>query len=184
MAITITDKVPNSENTMELPAASRLFPCKTLMKQVNCDNRPYPTIPIDVSYGKGLQATQDCPVGTVLEKFEGPVLEYSELGSSDIPYVLNFYDEGQRQWKWMLGLTPAIYANHSCEPNARINLQQEIVAIRLIKAGEEVLFVYNNDTEDQKWDPLWTFDCKCGAKNCQGLINTYRPWEPVPEKSE
>ncbi|KAF9313648.1 hypothetical protein BG003_005001 [Podila horticola] len=182
MTITIANKVPNSEKNMGLPAESRLFPCKTLKQKVICDNRPYPTTPIDVPYGKGLEATQNCPVGTVMEKFEGIVVDYSELGSDDIPYVLNFFHDGQ--WKSLLASTPAIYANHGCEPNAKINSQQEIVAIRPIKAGEQVLFLYNNDTEDQLWDPLWTFDCKCGAKNCQGLVNTYRPWEPVHEQSE
>ncbi|KAF9545711.1 hypothetical protein EC957_010574 [Mortierella hygrophila] len=175
-----TNKVPNSEETMELPAEKRIFPCKSLIKGVISHGRPYPSSPINVPYGKGLIATQDCPAGTVMEKFEGPVVEYSELGSDDIIYALNFQQDGQ--WKWMIAPTPAIYANHSCRPNSTVNGNQEIVTIRPIKAGEHVVFVYNYGTGEDKWDPLWTFECQCGAKKCQGLVNGYRSWEPLYEE--
>ncbi|KAG0283494.1 hypothetical protein BGZ97_008523 [Linnemannia gamsii] len=175
-----TIKVANSEENMELAAEKRTFPCKSLIKGVISHGRPYPSAPIDVPYGKGLIATKDCPVGTAMEKFEGPVVDYSELGSDDIIYALNFLQNGQ--WKWMMASTPAIYANHGCRPNARINDKQEIVAIRPIKAGEHVVYLYNVGTAEDKWDPLWTFECKCGTKKCQGLVNAYRPWEPLYEE--
>lgn len=174
-----TTKVANSEETMELPAEKRTFPCKSLIQGVISHGRPYPSTPIDGPYGKALVATEDCPVGTVMEKFEGLVVEYSELGSDDIIYTLYFLQHGQ--WKWMIASTPAIYANHSCRPNATINDKQEIVAIRPIKAGEHVEYVYNIGTAEDKWDPLWTFECQCGAKKCQGLVDAYRPWDPLYE---
>ncbi|KAF9963101.1 hypothetical protein BGZ70_007627 [Mortierella alpina] len=169
-------KVPNSEATMELPPEQRTFPCKSLRTEMNYD-RPYPSATIDVSFGKGLVASKDCPVGTVMEKFEGLVVDYSELGEDDIIYALNFQQDNQ--WKWMIASTPAIYANHGCKPNATVNDKQEIVSIRPIKAGEHVAFVYNQGNKQDKWDPLWTFHCKCGATKCQGMVDSYRPWEPL-----
>ncbi|KAF9579121.1 hypothetical protein BGW38_004757 [Lunasporangiospora selenospora] len=167
--------VPNSEESMELPREQRSFPCRTIRGEVLTD-RSYPSQVVDVSFGKGLFATRDCPVGTILEKFEGPVVEYSELGYDDTYYALNFLYDGR--WKWLLGNTPAIYANHGCAPNAKVNSAQEIEVIRPIKAGEEILFIYNTGTGEDKWDPMWTFDCKCGAKKCMGLVDSYRSWEP------
>lgn len=160
---------------MELPAKNRTFPCKTLITEMQHD-RPYPTTTIDVAFGKGLMATQDCPVGTVLEKFEGRVLEYGELGSDDTPMTLNFLQDGQ--WKWPLASTPAIYVNHHCSPNATVNENQEVVAIRPLKKGDEVGYIYNRGTEADKLDPTWTFECRCGAKKCQGWVNAYKPWDP------
>jgi hypothetical protein len=168
-------KVPNSEETMELPMQNRTFPCKTLITSMQLD-RPYPTKTVTVPYGKGLIATQYCPPGTILEKFEGLVVEYSELGSDDLPLALNFLDK-DKQWKWLLANTPAIYANHCCSPNAQLTDNQEIEAIRPIHQGEEVGFIYSRGTAEEKWDPAWTFFCQCGAKNCQGWINGYKPWE-------
>ncbi|KAF9958589.1 hypothetical protein BGZ72_000168 [Mortierella alpina] len=172
----LLNKVPNSEETMELSAEQRTFPCKSLRTEMN-HNRPYPSATIDVPYGKGLVATKDCPVGTVMEKFEGQVVDYSQLGSEDIIYALNFQQDGQ--WKWLLASTPAIHANHNCKPNSTVNDKQEIVSIRPIKAGEHVGFVYNVGTKQDKWDPLWTFHCQCGATKCQGIVDSYRPWEPL-----
>ncbi|CAO3566608.1 unnamed protein product [Mortierella alpina] len=136
-------KVPNSEAFMELPAEQRTFPCKSRRAAMSY-NRPYPSAAIDVPFGKGLVATKDCPVGTVMEKFEGLVVDYSELGKDDIIFALNFQQDNQ--WKWMIASTPAIYANHSCSPNSIVNDKQEIVSIRPIKAGEHVGYVYNHGT--------------------------------------
>ncbi|KAF9966398.1 hypothetical protein BGZ73_001018, partial [Actinomortierella ambigua] len=130
-------KVPNSEETMTLPLEQRTFPCKTLITTPILTDRPYPSVIIKASFGgKALQATEYCPVGTVLEKFEGIEVEYSELGSDDLPYTLNFWRDGK--WRWMVGNSPAYYANHGCAPNAKVDSQQQIVAIRPIKAGEEI----------------------------------------------
>ncbi|KAF9964721.1 hypothetical protein BGZ73_001778, partial [Actinomortierella ambigua] len=77
-------KVPNSEETMTLPLEQRTFPYKTIITTPIPTNRPYPSVITKVSLaGKGLQATEYCPVGTVLEKFDGLEVEYSQLGSDD-----------------------------------------------------------------------------------------------------
>src|SRR3989344_8603059 len=59
------------------------------------------------------------------------------------------------------------YLNHSCEPNTEIErAKREVRARRDIAQGEELTFDYNaNETE-----MAYPFECKCGSKNCQGLI--------------
>ena len=63
---------------------------------------------------------------------------------------------------------PARFINHSCAPNCEAKLDAGriwIVALRGIKAGEELTFNYGYDLEDYKQHP-----CRCGTPNCVGYI--------------
>ena len=63
---------------------------------------------------------------------------------------------------------PARFINHSCSPNCEAQSEEDriwIVALRDIKAGEELGFNYGYDLEDYLEHP-----CRCGAKNCVGYI--------------
>jgi hypothetical protein len=63
---------------------------------------------------------------------------------------------------------PARFINHSCEPNCEAELDGGrvwIVALRDIKAGEELTYNYNYDLEDYRGHP-----CRCGAAECVGFI--------------
>jgi len=61
---------------------------------------------------------------------------------------------------------PADYINHSCNPNAGLDGQLTLVALRNIKPGEEISFDYS--TADST--PYDEFDCKCGARTCRGHV--------------
>jgi SET domain-containing protein len=63
---------------------------------------------------------------------------------------------------------PARFVNHSCEPNCEarfIDGRIWLVAIREIRAGEELMFNYSYDLGDYREHP-----CHCGAKTCVGYI--------------
>lgn len=63
---------------------------------------------------------------------------------------------------------PARFLNHSCAPNCEALLEDGriwIVALRDIKAGEELTFNYGYDLTDYKEHP-----CHCGAADCVGYI--------------
>ena len=58
--------------------------------------------------------------------------------------------------------------NHSCSPNCEAQNMDGgiwIIALRDIRAGEEITFNYNYDLTDYKEHP-----CRCGAPNCVGFI--------------
>jgi hypothetical protein len=60
--------------------------------------------------------------------------------------------------------------NHSCSPSAGIRGRNSIVAIRDLKAGEEVTMDYAlSDTL-----PLWHMKCSCGSKNCRKYVKPYQ----------
>jgi len=69
---------------------------------------------------------------------------------------------------------PAKYVNHSCDPNCEaVNYDGEIwiVAMRDIKAGEELGFDYGYDIQHFMDHP-----CRCGAKGCVGYIVSRDYW--------
>ena len=82
------------------------------------------------------------------------------------PYIFNLDDELDLDGD--VGWNPAKFINHSCQPNAEAEFfgdQIWIMAIRDIKAGEEVTFNYSYDLADYKEHP-----CRCGTTSCVGYM--------------
>jgi hypothetical protein len=61
---------------------------------------------------------------------------------------------------------PPDFINHSCEPNAGLDGQIAIVALRRILPGEEVTIDYAMCDGS----PYDEFDCGCGSKICRGKV--------------
>ena len=62
---------------------------------------------------------------------------------------------------------PMRYTNHSCRPNARLDISQgrvEFYALRAIAAGEEIT-VHYGETHHQG-----RLACRCGAEGCGGWL--------------
>ncbi len=63
------------------------------------------------------------------------------------------------------------YINHSCNPNCGIKNSLQIVAMRDIKAGEEITFDYAvSESSD------YTMRCSCGFSDCRKII-TGQDWK-------
>lgn len=61
---------------------------------------------------------------------------------------------------------PADFMNHSCDPNAGMNGQIILVAMRDIQPGEQVCFDYAM-TDGSDYDE---FECHCGSPNCRHFV--------------
>ena len=59
----------------------------------------------------------------------------------------------------------AIFINHSCEPNVGADGQITFVALRDIKAGEELCYDYAMTTTRP-----YRLECSCGTKSCRKII--------------
>lgn len=57
------------------------------------------------------------------------------------------------------------YLNHSCSPNAYVDMER-LIARRDIRRGEEIVADYSLFTDFVSWDMV----CGCGAKTCRKLI--------------
>lgn len=62
---------------------------------------------------------------------------------------------------------PADFINHSCNPNAGLQGQIGLVAMRDIQAGEEITFDYAM-ADSSSFDE---FECACGTEECRGRVS-------------
>lgn len=71
----------------------------------------------------------------------------------------------------------ARFLNHSCAPNCEARWEDGciwVVAIRDVRAGEELTFNYNYDLEDYR-----EHRCRCGAPECVGFMVAEEFFEQV-----
>ena len=59
--------------------------------------------------------------------------------------------------------------NHSCDPNAGLKEDREMVALREIQPGEEVAFDYSTTMSERHW----TMPCACGAAGCRKVVGDF-----------
>lgn len=127
--------------------------------------------------GKTLVATRDLPVGVIVERFEGPIVRYADVPKDMVCHAI-YVGENICDDRWVVSQTNAIRANHSCNPNCMIDDDLNIITIKPIKKGEELVYSYNLLCEDEEksdfvWDERWNFECKCNSINCQKKIDRY-----------
>jgi SET domain-containing protein len=121
--------------------------------------------------GNGVYAIEPITKGDLLAMFGGVVLTGEQLKT-----VTDTFRSLSIQVEEDLYLVTRVagagdHFNHSCEPNAGLNGQIGIVAMRDIAIGEEVSFDYATcDSSDYD-----EFSCACGAKNCRGQV-TGKDW--------
>jgi SET domain-containing protein len=68
----------------------------------------------------------------------------------------------------------ARYVNHGCDPNCQSTTEKKrifIEALRTIQPGEELAYDYQIQRDaDDPADVDQIFACRCGAKNCRGVM--------------
>ena len=71
-----------------------------------------------------------------------------------------------------------LYSNHSCNPNLGMRGEITLVAMRDIRAGEELTHDWAMTDDDE-----YSVECKCGAANCRKIV-TGKDWQrPDLQKS-
>ena len=64
-----------------------------------------------------------------------------------------------------------LYSNHSCDPNLGVRGEITFVAMRYIRAGEELTHDWAMTDDDD-----YSVECKCGASNCRKIV-TGKDWQ-------
>ena len=64
-----------------------------------------------------------------------------------------------------------LYSNHSCDPSLGIRGDITFVAMRNIRAGEELTHDWATTDDDD-----YSVECKCGAPNCRKIL-TGKDWQ-------
>jgi len=64
-----------------------------------------------------------------------------------------------------------LYSNHSCDPNVGVRGEITFVALRVIRAGEELTHDWAMTDDDD-----YSVDCNCGMANCRKVL-TGKDWQ-------
>jgi hypothetical protein len=124
--------------------------------------------------GLGVFVRRDVPAGSRLLTFTGKPIDFADTIA-----------KGEREGDALqIGVDlyldlepPGCYVNHSCDPNAAIRDCTRLVALRDLRAGDEVRFDYSTTMSESHW----TLDCRCGAPGCRGVVRDFR-WLPQARK--
>lgn len=120
--------------------------------------------------GKGVFAARDFKRNESILHVDGKVIKTrdpSSLPKDMQDYCYPFDKKGNVHY-YVLPKPPWRYINHSCDPNAGIKNNRDIVAMKKIKKGEEIVFDCAMNNIDE-----WTMECNCKAKNCRKIISTF-----------
>jgi hypothetical protein len=120
----------------------------------------------NAKFGKGLFASVDIPKNTVITLVSGRPMTFSEtieLKERESHSLQVGIDQ------YIMCEPPFIYSNHSCEPNCGLTPNLEVIALRHIKQGEELLWDYSTSMLERHW----TMQCRCGSARCRNLVTDF-----------
>ncbi|MFL5738749.1 MAG: SET domain-containing protein [Flavisolibacter sp.] len=128
----------------------------------------------DSKFGKGLFAKKKISTGSVICRipFHKKLDFKSTVELNEESHALQIDFD-----KYILCEPPFLYSNHSCNPNCGINRNFEMIALKNIKADEELFWDYSTSMLERHW----TMRCACGEKNCRKIITDF---DLLPQKSQ
>ena len=136
---------------------------------------------IAVDYVDGhyrLVATKDFEIGGHILLLKGEIVESPSRFSVQIGPGQHVEVPAEVQVEQSLDRCRWRFLNHSCEPNAKVD-NRNLMAIRRIKASEQITFDYNTT----EYDLSSPFECHCESDSCCGLVRGYR-WQQDPASAE
>jgi len=127
-------------------------------------------------HGRGLFATADIAEGEVVAVKGGHIVSREQLREQVTqrlgPVEIQIGDDlfitpvtqGQRDGSML-------YSNHSCNANLGMRGEITFVALRNIRAGEELTHDWATTDDDD-----YSVQCKCGLRQCRGTL-TGKDWQ-------
>ncbi len=115
---------------------------------------------------RGVFAREPIARAEVISIWGGEIMTRAQV--EEMPEKYRHFATQVEEGFYLAGISddPADYFNHSCDPNAGMQGQIVLVAMRDIAAGEQVCFDYAM-TDGSDYDE---FQCECGAPNCRGHV--------------
>lgn len=130
--------------------------------------------------GRGAFATRDIRRGERIGEYTGERVSWEEADaryddeSQDRHHTFLFEVDDDTVIDAAVGGSPAMYINHSCDPNCEAVIEHGHVfidALRSIKAGQELFYDYNFILDEPHTPAVKKrYPCWCGSKKCRGTI--------------
>lgn len=130
----------------------------------------------DCEHGRGVFASRPIRAGETILHYRGRRYDRDDpIHRTESAALL--LQTGARTY--ILPDSPAVCVNHSCAPNAGLVGNRRLVALVDIRPDEQVTFDYSTTMDDG----MWTLDCRCGQRECRGLVEDFRRLpRPVQER--
>ncbi|HEV7921953.1 MAG TPA: SET domain-containing protein [Thermoanaerobaculia bacterium] len=117
-------------------------------------------------FGQGVFAMRTIPAGESILILAGPTITFDDAVAKGV----------QESYALQIGpatyidtVAPGCYVNHSCDPNAGIVDGFELMALREIAEGAEILYDYSTTMQEDHW----TMVCRCGTRACRRLVTDF-----------
>lgn len=117
-----------------------------------------------IIHGRGVFAARDYRRGERLLTIKGSLKQLSVRTKKQSLSFPNWIGYGNGVWIDPIDISR--YLNHSCNPNAGVRGAVTIVALKRIRAGDEVMLDYSIVEGDERW----RMHCRCGAYNCRQVV--------------
>ena len=127
-------------------------------------------------HGRGLFATADIAKDEIVAVKGGRIVDRKTLGREITPrlgpveiqidddlFIAPVTDEERE--------LSMLYSNHSCDPNIGVRGEITFVAMRDIRAGQELTHDWATTDDDN-----YSVECSCGASNCRKTL-TGKDWQ-------
>ncbi len=116
--------------------------------------------------GKGVFAETELPKGEVIIYITGRIIDRKQ---NDGIYLAGENSVQVANDAYLDPTFPSVFLNHSCNPNAGIDPELRLIAIRDIVVDEEIRFDYSTSMLERNW----TMKCRCGEPNCRNIIDDF-----------
>ena len=116
--------------------------------------------------GKGLHTSKSFVSGDRIGTIEGEPETIKKWTAHLSKISPNWIGIGRYSWINTKN-SPFRYINHSCNPNTYILGKRTFVALKSIKAGDELTMDYSFTEADKGWEIP---NCGCGSSNCRKKI--------------
>lgn len=121
----------------------------------------------DTPVGRGLFVTRDIAAGEEIFRFRGRPMDFADSLA-----------KGERECdalqigpdRYLDLEPPGVLINHSCDPNTGTRDDVRLVALRDLKAGEEIRFDYSTSMDEDHWE----LECRCGSPFCRGVVRDFK----------
>src|SRR3989338_2788914 len=122
--------------------------------------------------GKGVFAGRLFRNGEKIIEFQGQILKLQDLPNPYDAVEDHYVQIGEGLYMGPSGKEDDLI-NHSCDPNSGLVIEDgevALVAIRDIKAGEEITWDYSTTMDEDDWE----IDCHCRNRNCRQKIRDFK----------
>ena len=119
--------------------------------------------------GHGVFAAQSIPALRKIGEIRGEAISVEEarIRATRHERIMIVELSARRAIDFTKSTDPMRFTNHSCQPNARLSIDNgrvEFYALRVIEVGEELTVDYGETHHEGK------LACRCGASGCRGAL--------------